>query len=81
MNQEQYRASCTHYRKGHQVFTVDGTLEFDERPVNAIAEKATFMQTKMKGRSNVIGQYYNNHGINKAKRYVRKNGLVSFNKD
>jgi len=75
-----YKNKCTHYRNGHLVFKVDGTLEFDGSPDNK--SKLDFVNESgrsKKLKKSYVGKYFVNKGINKAKRYVRKNNLVSYN--
>ena len=72
----------THYRKGNKVFTVDDKLEFDATPANM--QKDLYVDTrytkKRYGKQiTCTGRFYNNRGINKAKRYCRN--LKSYNKE
>lgn len=73
----------THYRKGAKVYTVDGdTLEFNGTPENAGKEVYNDSYTENKRGTKIVktnARYYVNRGINAAKRYVRSNGLVSYN--
>ena len=75
---------CTHYRKGAVVHTTSGEIEFDGRPEGVSKDLyVDTAYTKKRYNKNVscVGRFYNNRGVNAAKRYVRKNGLVSYNQD
>ena len=72
----------THYRVGALVYTVDNILDFDGRPDNV--QKDSYVDTnytkKRYGKQiRCTGRFYNNRGINKAKRYCRN--LKSYNKE
>jgi len=70
--------NITHIRKGAKVFTIEGTLEFNGTPENA--RKGLYDNTSVKyKRCTCTARFYNNRGINRAKRYVRENNLVSRN--
>jgi len=83
--QKQHRDNATHYRKGAIVYTVDGTLEFDGRPENGAFETiytdSNYTKKRYNKKMSCVGRFYNNRGINAAKRYVRTNNLVSYNQD
>ncbi len=73
--------NCTHYRKGSKVFTVNGDVEFDGTPAKVSKELYVDNQYSKKRYNKTItctGRFYNNRGINAAKRYVRKNNLNSY---
>jgi len=75
----------THYRKGSKVFSIEGNkLEFDGTPKDV--RKGIFDDvsvTYKRGKKTFMcnARFYVNRGINKAKNYVRKNRLVSYNID
>ena len=75
----------THYRKGAKVFAIDGDiLEFNGTPENASKElyvDTAYTKKRYNKDVHCTGRFYNNRGINTAKRYVRKNNLNSYNKD
>jgi hypothetical protein len=58
----QYRASCTHYRKGHVVHKIDGSVEFTGKFKVRINKDETVDMPV----------------INEAKRYVRYKRLRSY---
>ena len=76
-------SNFTHYRKDAKVYTVDGdNLEFDGTPANA--KKGLYDNTAVtykRGKKTIMctARFYVNRGINKAKQYVRKNNLKSYN--
>jgi hypothetical protein len=75
---------ATHYRKGAKVIKIEGnTVEFDGTPDNVKSKDKyvdqSFEYTRGKKKISGNGRFYINHGINAAKRYVRKNGLVTYN--
>ncbi|MCP3899150.1 MAG: hypothetical protein GY707_05455 [Desulfobacteraceae bacterium] len=77
-------SNFTHYRKGNKVYTVDDTLEFNGAPENM--QKGLYNDSNVtykRGKKSIkcTARFYVNRGVNKAKRYVRKNNLNSYNKD
>lgn len=76
------RKENTHYRDGNKVYTLDGTLEFNGAPENQQAGIWSLEGVTLKRgttTTHCTGKYYINHGINKAKKYIRSNGITSFN--
>ena len=74
----------THYRKGAKVIKIEGNVvEFDGTPDNVRSKERyvdeSFSNTRGKKKITGVGRFYVNKGINAAKRYVRKNGLVTYN--
>ena len=64
------------YRKDAIVFNDEGNIEFDGRPEKG-SGNAKYVDTayskKRYGKTiSCVGRFYNDHGINKAKRYIRK---------
>ena len=72
---EAFKASCTHYRKGHVVHAVDGSVVFDG------TEKVKEAHAYWKKISKRLPHMPEPKGCNAAKQYVKSNGLQCYKVD